>query len=144
VSTPGRVRNDPPWFLLREIDGSTVLVQSRQNSYKSGMTVTSMKNRFLLSAFSLALLCAYGCATAQTPADATPTAPAAPRFSTSPPEVRVTTQFTGVSLQIYHPETRTLYLWTGSPRPQKKEQMHCFKIQLSDTPSGTPQRMECE
>jgi hypothetical protein len=108
------------------------------------MTVTSMKNRFLLSALSFALLCANGCATAQTPADATAAAPAAPRFSTPPPEVRVTTQFTGVALQIYHPETRTLYLWTGSPKPQAKEQMHCFKIQLSDTPSGTPQTLECE
>ena len=79
-----------------------------------------------------------------TPADATPAAPAAPHFSTPPPEVRVTTQFTGVALEIYHPDTRTLYLWTGTPKPQTKEQMHCFKIQLSDTPSGTPQRMECE
>jgi len=77
-------------------------------------------------------------------ADATAAASPAPHFTTSPPEVRVTTQFTGVALQIYHPETRTLYLWTGSPKPQAKEQMHCFKIQLSDTPSGKPQPMACE
>ena len=108
------------------------------------MNVTSMKNRFVLSALSFAALCAYGCANMQQPADTPPTAAAAPHFSTPPPEVRVTTQFTGVSLQIYHPDTRTLYLWTGSPKPQTKESMHCFKIQLSDTPSGTPQRMECE
>ncbi len=56
----------------------------------------------------------------------------------------MTTQFYGVVLEIYHPDTRTLYLWTGTPKPKTKEQMHCFKIQLSDTPSGTPQRMECE
>jgi|SRR5579862_3267306 len=103
-----------------------------------------MKNRFLLFALSLALLCAAGCATTQAPADAPTPASAAPHFSTPPPEVRVTTQFNGVILQIYHPDTRTLYLWTGTPKPQTKEQMRCFKIQLSDTPSGTPQRMECE
>ena len=103
-----------------------------------------MNNRLILSILSIALICAYGCATAQTPGDAPPVAPAASHFSTPPPEVRVTTSFTGVSLQIYHPDTRTLYLWTGSPKPLTKEQMHCFKIQLSDTPSGTPQRMECE
>ena len=52
--------------------------------------------------------------------------------------------FSGVLLQVYHPETRTLYIWIGDPKPQTRESMHCFKIQLSDTPSGTPQRMECE
>jgi hypothetical protein len=104
-----------------------------------------MKNRFVLSALSLALLGAAGCASMQSqPADATPPAPAAPHFSTTPPEVRATTQFTGVVLQVYHPDTRTLYIWTGNPKPQSKESMHCFKLQLSDTPSGTPQRLECE
>ena len=104
-----------------------------------------MKTRFLLAALALAALCAYGCANMQPqPADATPAASPAPHFSTPQPEVRVTTQFTGVALQIYHPETRTLYLWTGSPKPQAKEQMHCFKIQLSDTPSGKPQPLACE
>jgi hypothetical protein len=107
------------------------------------MNVTDMKNRFVLSALSLALLGAAGCASMQPqPAAATP--PAAPHFSTPPPEVRATTQFTGVVLQIYHPDTRTLYIWTGSPKPQAKESMHCFKLQLSDTPSGTPQRLACE
>ncbi len=115
------------------------------NPHESGINVTSMKTSFLLSALALAALCASGCANMQPqPADATPPAPPAPHFSTSPPEVRATTQFTGVVLQIYHPDTRTLYLWTGTPKPQTKEQMHCFKLQLSDTPSGTPQRMECE
>lgn len=120
------------------------MTKRKTNSDEPGMNVTAMKNRFLLAALALAMLCAAGCATTQAPADATPVAPAAPHFSTPPPEVRVTTQFTGVALQIYHPETRTLYLWTGTPRPQKKESMHCFKIQLSDTPSGTPQRLDCE
>src|SRR3984957_13230700 len=109
------------------------------------MNVTDMKNRFVLSALSLALLGAAGCASMQPqPAEPPPPAPAAPHFSTSPPEVRVMTQFTGVVLQLYHPDTRTLYIWTGSPKPQAKESMHCFKLQLSDTPSGTPQRLECE
>ena len=102
-----------------------------------------MKTRFMLSAVLMAAIC-VGCATTQTPADPPPAAAAASHFSTPPPEVRVTTQFTGVALQIYHPETRTLYLWTGSPKPQAKEQMHCFKMQLSDTPSGKPQPMACE
>ena len=109
------------------------------------MNVTDMKNRFVISALSLVLLAAAGCASMQPqPADPTPVAPAASHFSTPPPEVRATTQFTGVVLQIYHPETRTLYMWTGSPKPQAKESMHCFKLQLSDTPSGTPQRLACE
>ena len=107
------------------------------------MNVTSIRTSFLLPALALAALCAAGCANMQQPADAPPSAPAS-HFSTPPPEVRVTTHFTGVLLQIYHPETRTLYLWTGTPKPQTKEAMHCFKLQLSDTPSGTPQRMECE
>ncbi|HEY2662874.1 MAG TPA: hypothetical protein VGI47_00940 [Candidatus Binataceae bacterium] len=108
------------------------------------MNVTSIKHSFLLPALSIAALCASGCANMQQPADAPPSAPAASHFSTPQPEVRVTTQFTGVALQIYHPETRTLYLWTGSPKPATKESMHCFKIQLSDTPSGTPKTLECE
>ena len=109
------------------------------------MNVTSIKNRFALNALALAALCASGCANMQPQsADPPPAAAAASHFSTPPPEVRVTTQFTGIALQIYHPETRTLYLWTGSPKPQAKESMHCFKIQLSDTPSGTPQRLACE
>jgi hypothetical protein len=108
------------------------------------MNETSINNRFMLKALSLAALCASGCANMQQPADPSPVAPAAPHFSTPQPEVRVTTQFTGVALQIYHPETRTLYLWTGSPKPQAKETMHCFKIQLSDTPSGKPQTLACE
>lgn len=109
------------------------------------MIVADVKNRFVLLALSLALLCAAGCTSLQPqPADPTPPTATAPHFSTSPPEVRVTTQFTGVALQIYHPETRTVYLWTGSPKPQAKESMHCFKIQLSDTPSGSPQTLACE
>jgi hypothetical protein len=112
------------------------------NSHESGMNVTAMKIRFLLSALSLAMLCAAGCATMQTPA--TPPAPAAPQFSTPPPEIRTSILFSAVLLQIYHPETRTLYIWIGDPKPLKQQPMQCFKLQLSDTASGNPQRMPCD
>jgi hypothetical protein len=102
-----------------------------------------MKNRLLLSILSLALIGATGCASMQASADPA-TAPASPQFSTPPPEVRASMQFTGVLVQIYHPETRTLYMWVGNPRPTAKGPMQCFKLQLSDTQSGTPQKEPCE
>jgi hypothetical protein len=102
-----------------------------------------MNYRFALSILSLALLGAAGCASMQASADPA-TAPASPQFSTPAPEVRASMQFTGVLVQIYHPETRTLYIWTGNPRPTAKGAMQCFKLQLSDTQSGTPQREPCE
>jgi hypothetical protein len=102
-----------------------------------------MKTRFMLSAVLMAALC-VGCATTQTPADPTTPPPAAPHFSTPPPEVSATTQLGGILLQIYRPDTRTLYMWTGVPKPDARLPMNCFKVQLSDTPSGTPQRLKCE
>jgi hypothetical protein len=103
-----------------------------------------MKNRFLLSMIALGLLGVAGCATQQSPAPDAPAAAAAPQFTTPPPEVRANLVFSGVQVQIYHPQTRTLYMWVGSPRPDAKQVMTCFKLQLSDTPSGTPQREKCE
>jgi hypothetical protein len=108
------------------------------------MNVTAMKNRLLLAALSLALLCAAGCATTQTPADPTPPASAAPQFSTPPPEIRTSMLYSAVLLQVYHPETRTVYVWVGNPKPLDKQPMQCFKLQLSDTASGNPQRMPCD
>jgi hypothetical protein len=100
-----------------------------------------MKNRLLLSMLALALLGVAGCASMQPPAAP---AAAAPHFSTPPPEVRATILFTGLLLQVYYPETRTLYVWTGNPKPKAPQPMNCFKLQLSDTPSGAPQRLPCE
>ena len=114
------------------------------------MTLTGMKYRFLLCILLLGVLGNAGCAAAQqsAPAASQPAAPAAadppPQFSTPPPEVRATMQFSGVLVQVYHPETRTLYLWTGNPKPTNKQPMNCFKLQLSDTASGTPKREKCE
>jgi len=100
------------------------------------------KNRFARSMLSLALLAATGCASMQ-PAPP-PAAPAAPQFASSPPEVRVSAQFGALLVSIYHPETRTLYVWGGDPRADSTKPMLCYKIQLNDSASGAPQRQPCE
>ena len=104
-----------------------------------------MKNRFLLSMLALGLLGGAGCATTQPQAapDA-PAAAAAPQFTTPPPEVRASYEMGGFIVQVYHPETRTLYVWVGNPSMQARHPMTCFKLQLSDTLSGQPQKENCE
>jgi hypothetical protein len=102
-----------------------------------------MKTGLAFAVISLVVTGAMGCASMQQPAPAA-AAPAAPQFTTPAPEVRASVQFSGLLVQIYHPETRTLYLWSGDPRPKVKRPMQCFKLQLSDSQSGNPQRETCE
>lgn len=105
-----------------------------------------MTYRFLAGIVLLGLLGSAGCANQQPAPGAGTVAAAAPapQFSTPPPEVRASGLFSGVIVQVYHPDTRTLYIWSGNPRPTSKQKMICFKLQLSDTASGTPQRESCE
>ena len=98
-----------------------------------------MKSGLVLAALSLALLGVTGCANLQQP---TPPPAAAP--TPAPEEVRTSLEFGGVLVSIYHPDTRTLYLWSGDPRPKMRRPMNCIKIQLSDTPSGTPKSEACQ
>ena len=115
------------------------------NTPDSALDIKVVKNRLLLSALTLALLAIAGCASMQQPAASASTpAAAAPTFSTPPPEVRASMQFSGVLLQVYYPETRTLYVWIGTPKPKTTQPMQCFKLQLTDTPGGNPQRLPCE
>jgi len=101
-----------------------------------------MKNRLVLSALSIAMLTAMGCSSMQTPAAAAPPA-ATPSFTSSAPEVHAALQFGGVLVSIYHPDTRTLYLWSGDPRPNVHRPMTCLKVQLSDNPSAAPVSGPC-
>jgi hypothetical protein len=90
----------------------------------------------LVCALSLVLFAAAGCAsqTQSTPAPA-PAAPSTP----APVEVRTNLEFGGPQVSIYHPDTRTLYLWSGDPRPGPPHRdQNCIKMQMSDSPSGGP------
>ena len=97
----------------------------------------SMKNSSIC-ALSLVLFIATGCAslTQSTPAPAS----AAPAPSTpAPVEVRTNLEFGGPQVSIFHPDTRTLYLWSSDPRPGPPHRdPNCIKIQMSDSPSGGP------
>jgi hypothetical protein len=99
----------------------------------------SMKNS-LICALALLLFIATGCAsqTQSTPAPAV--AAAAPSQSTpAPVEVRTNLEFGGPQVSIFHPDTRTLYLWSSDPRPGPPHRdPNCIKIQMSDSPSGGP------
>jgi hypothetical protein len=94
-----------------------------------------MKKRLVLAALSLPILAAAGCASQQTPPPAA--APAAP--TPAPVEVRSALEFGGPQVSIYHPDARTLYLWSGDPRQgPANRKMTCIKIQMGDSPSGGP------
>jgi hypothetical protein len=99
----------------------------------------SMKNS-LVCALSLILFIATGCASqnqsaAPMPAPATAPAPSTP----APAEVRSNLEFGGPQVSIFHPDTRTLYLWSSDPRPGPAHRdPNCIKIQMSDSPSGGP------
>jgi hypothetical protein len=101
------------------------------------MSMSRMKNRFVFFALSLGLIGVTGCAKQPAP-------PAPPSFTSTAPEVRTSLEFGGVLVSIYHPDTRTLYLWSGDPRPNVHRPMTCIKMQLSDTPSGSPKSEPCE
>lgn len=97
-----------------------------------------------MSALSIALIGAAGCASQNQPA-----APSAAGLSAvapasapaSPPPIQISThyEFGGPEISIYHPDTRALYLWSGDPRPGPTHRpMTCVKVQMNDTPSGGP------
>jgi hypothetical protein len=108
---------------------------------RTRMSMSKMKNRFVLSALSFAILGVMGCTSMQQPAPASGQA-TAPATSATPDlaqeQVHAEYQFGGVLISIYHPDTRTLYVWSGDPRPASKRPMVCYKFQISDTPSGAP------
>src|ERR1700722_8291864 len=95
----------------------------------------SMK-KISIRALSLVLFLATGCAsqTQSTPAPAS-AAPSTP----APVEVRTNLEFGGPQVSVFHPDTRTLYLWSSDPRPgPPHREPNCVKIQMSDSPSGGP------
>jgi hypothetical protein len=94
----------------------------------------------LVCALSLVLFAASGCASQAQSTPAPAPAPAAATPSTpAPVEVRTNLEFGGPQVSIYHPDTRTLYLWSGDPRPGPPHRdQNCIKIQLSDSLSGGP------
>jgi hypothetical protein len=102
----------------------------------------SMKNS-LVCALLLVLFIATGCAgqTQSTPASASAPAPAAAQLQSTPAPVQIRTnlEFGGPQVSIFHPDTRTLYLWSSDPRPGPvHREPNCVKIQMSDSPSGGP------
>ena len=99
----------------------------------------SMRNS-LVYALALVLFIAAGCASQTQPTPAPAPAAAAPSQSTpAPVEVRTNLEFGGPQVSIFHPDTRTLYLWSGDPRPgPPHREPNCIKIQMSDSPSGGP------
>jgi hypothetical protein len=110
------------------------------------MNMTRMKNRLVLTALSFALLVVTGCSSMQQPAAASGPA-TAPATSATPDraqeQVYANFQFGGLLVSIYHPDTRTLYVWSGDPRPASNRPLICYKYQLSDDPTGAPKREPC-
>ena len=98
----------------------------------------SMKNS-LICALSVVLFIATGCASQTQSTPATAPAPSTP----APAEVRSNLEFGGPQVSIFHPDTRTLYLWSSDPRPGPPHRdPNCIKIQMSDSPSGGPMTNE--
>jgi len=101
----------------------------------------SLRNS-LVCALLLVLFIATGCASQTQSTSAPAPAPdaAVPAQSTpAPVEVRTNLEFGGPQVSIFHPDTRTLYVWSGDtlPPPAHKPPT-CIKIQISDSPSGGP------
>jgi hypothetical protein len=93
-----------------------------------------MKGGLALAALSFALLGVTGCANLQPPA---------PAPARAPEEVHATVLQSALVLSIYHPDTRTMYVWVGDPRPVAKRPWGCIEIQLSDNPSDAPKTQIC-
>src|SRR5260370_25499466 len=110
------------------------------------MSMTRMKTRLVLYTLSIAMLAVMGCSNMQTPAPASgqsnpPASPAAP--DPAQEQVHADYQFGGLLISIYHPDTRTLYVWSGDPRPTSRREMVCYKFQMSETPSAAPVSATC-
>ena len=91
-----------------------------------------------ICALSVVLFIAMGCAS-QTQSTPAPAAAAPSQSTPAPVEVRTNLEFGGPQVSVFHPDTRTLYLWSGDPRPgPAHKDQNCIKIQMSDSPSGGP------
>ena len=96
----------------------------------------------MTGALAIAMIAASGCA-GQNQSSSAPHAPAsaAAAIPPSPAPVQIQTnfEFGGPQVTIFHPDTRTLYLWSSDPRPGPPHRdPNCIKIQMSDSPSGGP------
>ncbi|HEY2662873.1 MAG TPA: hypothetical protein VGI47_00935 [Candidatus Binataceae bacterium] len=92
----------------------------------------------LICALPVVLFIATGCAS-QTQSTPAPAAAAPAQSTPAPVEVRTNLEFGGPQVSIFHPDTRTLYLWSSDPRPGPPHRdPNCIKIQMSDSPSGGP------
>ena len=93
-------------------------------------------------ALAIAMIAATGCAGQNQSSSAAPApapAAAASQSTPAPVEVRTNLEFGGPQVSIFHPDTRTLYLWSSDPRPGPPHRdPNCIKIQMSDSPSGGP------
>ena len=96
----------------------------------------------MAGALAIAMIAAAGCAGQNQASSAAPApAPAAAAMPASPAPVQIQTnfEFGGPQVTIFHPDTKTLYMWSGDPRPGAPHKpMTCIKIQMSDSPSGGP------
>jgi hypothetical protein len=121
-----------------------VRIARRDEPQPSGTCVINMIGikKSLICTLCISLIGAAGCASQQAqPASSAPVATAAP----TPPPAEISTHYEigGPQLSIYRPNTRTLYLWSGDPRPGPTfHPMTCIKVQMSDSPSGGPMTEE--
>ena len=98
----------------------------------------NLKNA-LICALSLAMLAVAGCAAQSEPSSAASPAPVTASASPATPQITTNFEFGGPQVSIFHPDTKTLYLWSGDPRPGPPHRpMTCIKIQMGDNPSGGP------
>lgn len=93
-----------------------------------------MNGGIAIAVLSLALIGAEGCANLQPPRPAPASAPAAPEFHA---EI-----FRGMVMSIYHPETRTLYVWYPDPRIVGHP-MSCTETHISTNPLDPPTMADC-
>ena len=92
----------------------TLARSASQNSQMKGndmKRINRMKNGLMLAALSLAILGVTGCASSSRPR---------PHQRPRPEEIRTSLEFGGVLVSIYHPDTRTMYLWSGDPRADRQ------------------------
>jgi hypothetical protein len=94
----------------------------------------------VLCALSVAMIATAGCAPQSESSSTAPPAPAvAAPASPAAPQITSNFEFGGPQVSVFHPDTKTLYLWSGDPRPGPPHRpMTCIKIQMGDNPSGGP------
>jgi len=119
----------------------------RINNMKRINEMKRTTNGLVLAALSLGLLGAAGCAGVQQPAQAAaaPASVLASAPAAAPAEqVSANATFGGAVVSVYRPETRTMYIWTGDPRPNSKRGMSCGKVQLNENPAVAPKISACQ